>query len=339
MTCDANVYGGKTPLIASHIHIADNGNGSTGTGDPVINFCGTNGQGSIDDGTPYSEPCMGYSDSDVSENLGMGGRKVDKFTKDLTLKQLVHHIGQNSDNYYLNFHSEGSWAYWKKNGDGLHAAMAQGMCRGVMQPPTKGVCASSAPTNKPTPIPTKAPTATPTNAPTKAPTGTPTKAPTLAPTKAPTKAPTNEPTESRTTAVPTTGAPTSKCGVVEALECMAKRKHVLNYCCELILDHPDAIDLRQVFLQAACQDIQDLGLKCPVTCNQHCYTCTSSPTTSPSNSIADAQTTDTATTGAPTTTDAPTPDEQLVQAAHQQVSLFEPGFQPVNFEPGYRHIV
>ena len=92
MTCDVNVYGGKTLLIASHIHIADNGNGSTSTGDPVINFCGTNGQGSVDDGTPYSAPCTGYNDSDVSENLGMGGRKVGKFTKDLTLEQMVYHI-------------------------------------------------------------------------------------------------------------------------------------------------------------------------------------------------------------------------------------------------------
>ena len=36
LSCDANVYGGKTQLIASHIHYAKNGDGRTGEGPPVL---------------------------------------------------------------------------------------------------------------------------------------------------------------------------------------------------------------------------------------------------------------------------------------------------------------
>merc|ERR1712157_683061 len=43
----ALVYGGQTPLIASHIHMASNGNGETGSGSPVISFCGSNTPGLI----------------------------------------------------------------------------------------------------------------------------------------------------------------------------------------------------------------------------------------------------------------------------------------------------
>merc|ERR1712187_850823 len=36
----ALVYGGQSPLIASHIHRAQNGDGENGSGPPVISFCG-----------------------------------------------------------------------------------------------------------------------------------------------------------------------------------------------------------------------------------------------------------------------------------------------------------
>ncbi|CAE8610917.1 unnamed protein product [Polarella glacialis] len=62
MSCQANVHGGLTPLIASHIHVAKSGDGVNGSGPPVINFCGTNEQYRILDmpGAPYLEPCAPY---------------------------------------------------------------------------------------------------------------------------------------------------------------------------------------------------------------------------------------------------------------------------------------
>ena len=53
MQCTANVFGGRTQLVASHIHLASDGDGENGAGPPVINFCGDNGPGMIADGSPY----------------------------------------------------------------------------------------------------------------------------------------------------------------------------------------------------------------------------------------------------------------------------------------------
>jgi len=130
-----------------------------------------------------------------------------------------------------------------------------------------------------TPEPTSAPTKTPTKAPTSAPTKTPTSAPTKTPTSAPTKAPTSAPTTEPTTAVPTTATPTTQCEVDEPPECMAKRILVHSYCCEQVINHPEAVNLRKVFLEAACVQLQTDGLTCPTTCNEACYRCTAAPKT------------------------------------------------------------
>merc|ERR1712226_1521619 len=53
----ALVYGGQTPLIASHIHYATNGDGTSGSGPPVISFCGSNTPGLINAAGPYPEEC------------------------------------------------------------------------------------------------------------------------------------------------------------------------------------------------------------------------------------------------------------------------------------------
>ena len=53
MQCTANVLGGRTQLVASHIHLASDGDGENGAGPPVINFCGDNGPGMIADGSSY----------------------------------------------------------------------------------------------------------------------------------------------------------------------------------------------------------------------------------------------------------------------------------------------
>lgn len=51
---------GKSMLIATHIHLAPGGtNGANGEGPPMINFCGSNKAGMINDGTPYPEERVG----------------------------------------------------------------------------------------------------------------------------------------------------------------------------------------------------------------------------------------------------------------------------------------
>lgn len=128
MTCTANVYGGQTELIASHIHLAKDGNGSSGSGPPVINFCGNNGKGMINDGTDYKEECMQY-DGDSALNNAMEGALVASTTDGQTVADLVNDIGTDPSKYYMNFHSIASWSHWQQRANGGEPA---GMCRGVM---------------------------------------------------------------------------------------------------------------------------------------------------------------------------------------------------------------
>merc|ERR1712146_164903 len=104
MTCSATVFGGRTRLIASHIHIADNGDGATGSGAPVINFCGDNGDGFINDGTDYRSPCSAYDDGHSAYMPTMFGAFVDGTNMGYTLASRIMDIGMNPHKYYFNFH-------------------------------------------------------------------------------------------------------------------------------------------------------------------------------------------------------------------------------------------
>ena len=139
MTCIANVYGGNTQLIASHIRLADDGDGVNGNGPPVISFCGTNGAGMINypDSPKYLEECAPYNPKTGSALMpDMGCVLVDNYlngtgTVSHPLADLVNDIGRNPGKYYLNYHSIASWSYWQMHGDG--DGEPTGMCRGVMQ--------------------------------------------------------------------------------------------------------------------------------------------------------------------------------------------------------------
>lgn len=48
----------RSMIIATHIHVSNGGggtNGANGEGPPVINFCGSNRPGMVDDNTPYPQ--------------------------------------------------------------------------------------------------------------------------------------------------------------------------------------------------------------------------------------------------------------------------------------------
>jgi len=123
INCDANVYGGETPLIASHFHRASDDDGMNGNGPPVINFCGSNKKGMINDGTPYEEECMPY----MSVNTNMTGKQVIGTTNGESIYDLVTDIGTYPEKFYLNFHSLASWSHWLG-----HGGDPMGMCRGVL---------------------------------------------------------------------------------------------------------------------------------------------------------------------------------------------------------------
>jgi len=128
MTCNGTVFSGKTTLIASHIHLADNGDGATGSGAPVINFCGNNAPGFINDGTDYLSMCNPYDQDGSAYMPDMPGAFVESENKGTSLASRILDIGQHPDKYYFNFHSVASWTYWKHHGNGSPV----GMCRGVM---------------------------------------------------------------------------------------------------------------------------------------------------------------------------------------------------------------
>jgi len=129
LTCGTSlVYGGKTPLIASHIHLASDGDGENGSGDPVISFCGDNSNGLIQLDPAYPEMCAPY-EGGSSNNAGMMGVFLNTpANSGMTVSERVRDIASNAGKYYMNFHSIASWAYWQSQGDG-----PKGMCRGVMQ--------------------------------------------------------------------------------------------------------------------------------------------------------------------------------------------------------------
>lgn len=128
MTCDALVYDGKSPLIASHIHMSATDDGSIGEGAPVISFCGDNTNGLINLEPDYPKGCSAY-ESSKSKNNGMKGVFLLSDANDgFSVADRVRDIGQNPGRYYMNFHSLASFTHWKDNG-----GLPKGMCRGVMQ--------------------------------------------------------------------------------------------------------------------------------------------------------------------------------------------------------------
>jgi hypothetical protein len=124
--CNATVFGGRTRLIASHIHLADDGDGANGIGHPVFNFCGDNRQGLINDGATYSSPCPAYKSqvatmSDMQSSFVPGGPNAG-----VTAADRVRDILARPERYYFNFHSVASWAFWRAR------PHPQGMCRGEL---------------------------------------------------------------------------------------------------------------------------------------------------------------------------------------------------------------
>eukprot|EP00438_Fugacium_kawagutii_P008499 Skav210951 [mRNA] locus=scaffold713:309647:310462:+ [translate_table: standard] len=128
MHCVANIHGGRTQLIASHIHLASDGDGENGSGPPVINFCGSNDRGMILDGSPYKTPCAHYKNGEALMNDMQGDFIQGKQNAGFTLGSRLKDIASNPSKYYFNFHSIASWTHWQLEGKG-----PVGMCRGVMQ--------------------------------------------------------------------------------------------------------------------------------------------------------------------------------------------------------------
>merc|ERR1711972_976287 len=126
----ALVYGGQSPLIASHIHRAQNGDGENGSGPPVISFCGSNTPGLINAAGPYPEPCAPYMGGS-SNNAHMMGYFIPGENEGTSLSERVRDIAANPGMYYFNFHSVASWAYWSAQNPSHPEPV--GMCRGVMK--------------------------------------------------------------------------------------------------------------------------------------------------------------------------------------------------------------
>lgn len=129
MTCDALVYNGNSPLIASHIDMSPTGDGSKGEGAPVLSFCGDNTNGLINLRPEYPEACSAYDKTGKSNNPGMKGVfLLSEANKGSSVADRVRDIGQNPGHYYMNFHSLASFTHWKNEG-----AIPKGMCRGEMR--------------------------------------------------------------------------------------------------------------------------------------------------------------------------------------------------------------
>jgi len=137
MSCSGNVDAGKTPLIASHIHVASNGDGASGSGPPVINFCGDNSPGMILDGSKYLTACSHYNNGAALMST-MEGNFIDgAMNEGFTVASRVQDIGENPGKYYFNFHSIASWTYWQLENKG-----PVGMCRGQVSSSSRRLAAT-----------------------------------------------------------------------------------------------------------------------------------------------------------------------------------------------------
>lgn len=125
LQCSGFLHGGHTRLIASHIHLVlGSGTGETGEGPPVINFCGSNERGLLNDGTPYPGECPDWDNEEVRIQSMTGVLSTQTSFGDLASR--VRHIGREPGQYYFNFHSYGTLSQWG-------AADDHGMARGAVQ--------------------------------------------------------------------------------------------------------------------------------------------------------------------------------------------------------------
>jgi hypothetical protein len=128
MHCTSLVHAGRSKLIASHIHLASDEDGSTGEGPPVINFCGKDAAGLIQDHTAYSQECEHWDSHDVSHNVNVPGVLIPN--TGMTAAERVEDIVGQPEKYYFNFHSLASWSHWSPH--------PHGICRGVLRLQTSG---------------------------------------------------------------------------------------------------------------------------------------------------------------------------------------------------------
>lgn len=125
MHCTSLLHGGRSDLIASHIHLAEgpDADGTKSEGPPVINFCGSNSQGLILDGIDYTGPCEQWTNG-AAHNRDVAGVLVPNFNRGITAAQRVEDIVKRPNMYYFNFHSLASWNHWYPT--------PHGMARGVL---------------------------------------------------------------------------------------------------------------------------------------------------------------------------------------------------------------
>jgi len=128
MQCTSLTHAGKSEIIAAHIHFVGDGegkDGATGEGPPVINFCGKNGAGLVQDGVDYTRPCAQWDNNGVAHNEDMIGALVPGFNRGISAAERVADIVKHPHMYYLNFHTLASWTRWHPT--------PHGICRGKLE--------------------------------------------------------------------------------------------------------------------------------------------------------------------------------------------------------------
>lgn len=127
MNATAMLHNGKSMIIATHIHVSNGGggtNGANGEGPPVINFCGSNRPGMVDDNTPYPQECDAWDRTDAVKMTDMPGVLVSMFNRGRTVADRVLAIAAKPEMYFFNVHTFASWKKWRPN--------PKGICRGML---------------------------------------------------------------------------------------------------------------------------------------------------------------------------------------------------------------
>lgn len=114
--CNTHLHqknGPYSPIIATHIHRSNNGNGKTGLGLPVLAGCGN----IHIIPAPYSKTCeqiQKHHKKAIENNLDMIFIRGGKFDNK---ESLIDDLINNSDAYYYNYHTEDSLKFWNATGN------------------------------------------------------------------------------------------------------------------------------------------------------------------------------------------------------------------------------
>lgn len=120
------VFGSSSPIISTQIQRCQGGssNNEVCQGTALVNFCGSNSDGLIADGSSYPTTCEASNRMGASRTAHMPGVLVPNGNT-VTAADAVNRLQNEPDQFFFIVHTMASWAHWYPS--------ARGACRGPLK--------------------------------------------------------------------------------------------------------------------------------------------------------------------------------------------------------------